>query len=813
MKFALRQLLKNPGFTAVAVLTLALSLGANLAIFAVVDAILLRPLPFPEPDRLAVVFNSYPQWGVGRVGSSFPNLYGRRGRIEAFSSVAGFKNDTGIVGEPGGGLRAEILRVSPDFFDTLRVHPQLGRGFTEDEMTFETHHVAILSDAYWRRHFDADPGVLGREVRVNGFTKTIVGVLPPGFRLLSSSPQLLLPLSSTPEQRGIHGLHEGDHCEMIARLRPGASFSEAQAQVDAHNAVAQRDFPFAKEVEASGFRTQVRPWRAEHVEGIRPTLLLLQAGGLFLLLIGAVNLVNLLLVRASAHSKELALRLALGASRLQIIRQVMTETALLALVGGLAGLGVGAAGVRLLEVLGVDRLPLGLSVTLDGRVALAALLGTVLVGILAGIPLAWFNLRSRPVDALQSASRSSTAGPAAQRLRHGFVTAQMALAFVLLSGSGLLALSLKRTMEISPGFRPDQVLAGHISMIHRSYFDAPVRLRFAERVLEAVQQLPGVEAAGIVTSLPVTGKVDGFEKRIMTAANSSVAAGDPSIAPCLYGTAGDYFRALGIPLRAGRLFDGSESRRDERVCLVDETFARRHWPDGNALGQRVYDGTEVAEGKPSFRVVGVVGAVKQTALTEQSKHGAVYLPLRDHTLPANNLHVVVRTAQKPDALAVMLRKAVRDIEPELPIHDLRPMETRIADSLVARRSPALLAGIFAGVALLLAAIGTYGVLSFAVAQQRREIGVRMALGALPKQIAGQFLRMGMRLLLWGAGMGVLGAWLAGRAMQGILFNIPPLHPATLAGTAVLLGAVALLACWLPARRAARVDPMEALRAE
>jgi predicted permease len=813
IRFAIRHLLKNPGFTAVAVLTLALCLGANLTIFTVVDGILLRPLPFPEPDRLVVTFNTYPKWDVARAGSSLANLYLRRGQIESFASVAACKDDTVIAGESGGGQRMEILRVSSDFLATLGLHPQLGRGFTEEEMTFQTHHFAVLSDAYWRRHFGADPDVLGREVRINGFAKTIVGVLPPGFHFLFSNPQLLLPLSSTADQRAIGALHE-PHFEMFARLKSGATVAGAQAEIEAHDAAVHRDYPFVKQVEAAAFRTVVRPLRTEHVEGIRPTLLLLQAGGLLLLLIGIVNLVNLLLVRASARAKELAVRQALGANRFQVVRQAITETFVLTVIGGVAGLGVGTAGVRLLSVLGVDRLPLGLQVALDGRGVLTALLGTVIVGLAVGIPLAWFNLRGRPADALKSEGRSGTTGPAAQRLRHGFVVAQIALAFVLLAGGGLLALGLKRTMEIAPGFRPDQVLAGHMSMVHRDYLDGPVRLRFAERVVEAVGQQPGVQAAGIVTSLPLTGKVDGFEKRVMTTLNSPIATDTQAIAPYIYATAGDYFRAMGIPLLSGQLFDGSESRRDERVCLVDETFARRHWPDGNAVGQTVHDGPpELKESRPSFRVVGVVGAVKQTGLTEQSLNGAVYLPLRDHIFPANNLHLVVRTVQAPEAIGPTLQKVVRDIEPEIPLHNLRGMEGHIADTLIARRSPALLAGVFAGVALLLAAIGTYGVLSYAVAQRRREIGVRMALGAMPGQITGQFLGLGLRLMVLGTVLGLGGAWLAGRAIQGVLHDVPPLHLASLTATAALLGLVSLAACLLPALRASRVDPMETLRNE
>jgi predicted permease len=813
LTFAIRQLLRNPGFTAVALLTLALCLGANLVIFAVFDATLLRPLPFPDSERLVTMFNTYPKLEVGRAGSSIPDLYYRRGGIEAFVSVAAYQSDAVIVGEPGAGQRMEILRVSSDLFQTLGVLPAIGRAFSEDEMTFQTHHVAILSEDYWRRHFEADPNALGLTIRVNGFDKTIIGVLPPNFRFLSTRPQLLLPLSSERDQRGIDNLHSKNDWEMIGRLKPGATLAEAQSQIDAQNAKIAPDFPYANDVAAVGFRTLVAPLHADHVAGIRPTLLLLQAGGLLLLLIGAVNLVNLLLVRAGARGKELAVRQSLGANRLHVLRQVTTETVLLTLIGGLAGWGVGAAGVRLLQVFGVSQLPLGLHVALDSRVALTALFGAFVLGLVVGIPVAWFNLRSRLVTALQSETRGGTTSHAAQRLRHSFVAAQIALAFILLTGAGLLSVSLKRAMEISPGFRPDHVLAGHISMLHKNYFDRQPRLQFAERVVEGIGRQPGVQAVGLVTSVPVAGKAGGRNKRVMTIAKRATPTSSLPQAPFIYSTAGDYFDAMGIPLRAGRLFDGAESRRDERVCIVDEDFARRNWPDSDAVGQLVYDGPEVEPGETPFTVVGVVGAVKQTELTAQSEEGAIYFPLRDHPLSADNFYLVVRTRQLPEAIGPTLEKVVRDIEPELPLNDLRTMETRIADTLIARRTPALLAGVFAGVALLLAAVGTYGVLSFAAAQRRREIGVRMALGALPGEIGRQFLALGLRLLVVGTLLGVFGAWLTGRAMQSILFNVPPLHLATLAGTAFIMGFVALIACLLPALRASRLDPMETLREE
>jgi predicted permease len=592
---------------------------------------------------------------------------------------------------------------------------------------------------------------------------------------------------------------------MIARLKPGATIAAAQSQIDAHNAAVEEDNPEAKMMTEAGFRSLVRPLHAEHVRSIRPTLLLMQAGVFFLLLIGAVNLVNLLLIRASGRAKEMAIRRSMGASRAHVVRQVMIETVLLTFVGGLLGLVVGTWGIRLLEVLGADRLPLGAHIAFDGWLALTGLAGAVVLGIVIAVPIAWFNLSTHLAHALQSESRTGTISRAAQRLRHGFIVAQIALAFVLLAGAALLGLSLKKVMAVSPGFRADHVLTGEVT-VPFAYNARP----FLERLLEAIGQQPGVGAAGAITNVPLSGDNG---KTAVTPKGYVPPVGESLQGHYSYQVTGDYFTALGIPLREGRFLTSADSHRADRVCVVDEDFARRYWPrggGGGALGQRVFQGNDSDDAK-LFTIVGVVGAVKQAELTEPQGQGAVYLPFADSD--GINIFVVTRTSQRPEAFADTLRKLVRATNPDLAIDNLRSMDTRIADSLVARRSPALLAGIFAGVALLLAAIGTYGVLSYAVAQRRREIGIRMALGAQREQIGAQFLSLGLRLLAAGTVLGLIGAWLAGRAMQSVLFDVPALPVATLLGVALVMSVVSLIACLIPAGRAAKVDPVVALRSE
>jgi predicted permease len=806
LRFALRQLRKSPAFTVTALATVAICLGANLAIFAVINSILLRPLPFPQSDRLVTIFNTYPKAGIENDGSSITNYYERRGNIPAFESLSMFMERAETVGDPGSMQQEEIVRISPEFFTTLGVKPAIGRNFTDKETDLQTN-VIILTDGFWRERFNSDPNVLGRDTRINGIPRKIVGVLPPAFRFLSSEARVFLPIKSGMEERGPKARHSRTvDTHMIARLKPGATIAEAQAQIDAHNGAVEEDNPEAKMMAEAGFRSLVRPLHAEHVRSIRPTLWLMQAGVFFLLLIGAVNLVNLLLIRASGRAKEMAIRRSMGASRWHVVKQVTVETLLLTSVGGVLGLIIGAWGIRLLEILGADRLPLGAHIAFDGWLASIGLAGAVVLGIGIAVPIAWFNLSTHLAHVLQSESRAGTISRAAQRLRHGFIVAQIALAFVLLAGAALLGLSLKKAMAVSPGFRSDHVLTGECTV---SWDLQRERVGIVDRLLESIRQQPGIAATGTITNIPLSGDSG---KTAVTPKGYVPSPGQSVHGHYSYAVHGDYFSALGIDLREGRFLTSADSHRAERVCVVDEDLARRYWPKGGALGQRIALGDEKEDAR-MFTIVGVVGAVKQAALTEAQGQGAVYLPYASDRDEHASIFVVTRTSQRPEAFAETLRKLVHAAHPLLAVDNIRSMDTRIADSLITRRSPALLAGIFAGVALLLAAIGTYGVLSYAVAQRTREIGIRMALGAQREQIGAQFLSIGLQLLVAGTLLGLLGAWLAGKAMQSVLFDVPPLHLAILLGTAAIMSAVSLVACFIPARRAAIVNPVEALRAE
>jgi predicted permease len=806
LRYAARLLRKAPAFTVTALLTIALCLGANLTIFAVIDAILVRPLPFPEADRLVTTFNTYPNAGVERDGSSITNYYERRGALAALSSLSIYRYGTAIVGEPGSTVRDEITQVSPDFFSTLGIGPAIGRAFSDEEMNYQADRVVILSDDYWREHFNADPRILGRAVRIDSSTKTVIGVLPRGFHFLSSKSQLYLPLSSQPQQRTPLQRHSGGNViQMIARLKPGTTLAQAQSQLDAQNTALERDDPQAKMMADAGFRSLVVPLHADQVAAIRPILLLLQAAVLALFLIGMVNLVNLLLIRASGRSKEIAVRQALGAGGRHVATEILVETVLLTFTGGLLSLAVAAGGVRLVTALGADRLPLGAYIAFDWRLGMVALAAAIVLGVVLAWPIAWFHLRPHPGGALQAESRAVTTGRAAQTLRHSFIVAQLALGFVLLAGAGLLGLSLRRAMDVSPGFQPAHTLTGQISLVGNRYPSPAAGIAFADRLVGQLSQQPGVSAVGITNNIPFSGKNG---KSAATAGGHVLRPGESPRGYYSYGVTGDYFQAMGLTLRAGRFLTAEDSHRNARTCVVDEDFARYNWPNATALGQRVFQDSSVGSEAEAFTVVGVVGRIKQAGLTDDTAQGAIYYPYIYR--PDSNIFVVLRGRIGFAALKAGLQNEVRQIDPNLAVNEIESMDDRISASLLDRRSPAFLSAIFSGIALLLIALGTYGVLSYSVAQRRREIAIRMALGARPSEIQAHFLWLAFRLLVWGIILGFFGAWVTGQAIQAILFHVPAHSFTTLAGSAGVIALVALAACLLPAQRAARISPLQAL---
>ena len=805
LRFSVRSLRRDKGFTSIALLILALCVAANVVIFSLVHGVLLQRLPFREPDRLVAVFNSYPKAGIPNAGVSVPHYLERKSGIAAFADAGLIRYEAATINGASAPERVDAAIATPSFFHVLGVDAALGRTFTEDESVAGRNQVVLLSDGFWRQQFNAEASAIGRTLRLANRPFTIIGVMPPDFRYLSYDTKFWTPaIFSEDARRNRHG----GGLEMVARLRPGATLVEAQAQIDALNEQTLKTDSFGKQVLSVGFHSTVRDLHADHVAELRPVLLLLQAGVLCLLLIGSVNLANLLMVRATGRAREYSLRQALGAGRWRLVRALLCESLLLSVTGGLLGIGLGAAALRTIAALAGSLLPREVAPTLGVTVGFFALGMSLLLGLLLALPVIWLTMRGSLAVTLTVESRGGTTARPVHRLRHALIIAQIALAFALLSGTGLLGLSFTRVLAVKPGFLPANLLTGAVALPWDEYKEPKQRIDFISRLLTAVRTQPGVSAAAISQGVPFSNRVYAIAWEIAGVTGAADEFIQEGMAT--YWISGDYFAALSVPLLEGRVLADDDAQPGRKVCVVDEEFAHRHWPLGGAIGHRIVLPVDPNQAEREyFTIVGVVGSVKKDDLADQGMRGALYLPIKDPL----EIMVALRTQQAPEAAGSGLRAALQQIDPRLPVTDIMTMETRINDSVSGRRTPLLLAAIFAGVALVLAAVGIYGVLAYSVAQRRREIGVRMALGAQPEQILRQFLGLGVRLLAIGLPLGLIGAWLVGRAMAGLLFGIGPANALVHAGTATILAAVAVLACLLPAQRAARVSPAEALRSD
>jgi predicted permease len=804
LKSAIRRMSKSPGFTVTALLTFAICLGANVALFAVVNAVIIRPLPYSNSEQLVSVFNRYPKAGINRTGVSVAQYLQRRNGVESFADSACYMDWGFTLGSGGLPDHVESTIVTPSFFHVLGVPAALGRTFADEEGFQGKNDVVIISDGLWRQRFAADPGIIGRKIQLNTTSQVIVGVMPPGFSFGASNAQLWIPMAFSNEDRTIER-HETSR-SMIARLRPGATIAEAQSQVDAQNSRGNPmvQDPLGKFAKEAGFQTSVVDLHGDLIGQTRSTLLLLQAGGLFLLLIGAVNLANLFMVRASIRSKEFSIRQALGAGQARLAQMLIAETLVLSFAGGVLGLGLCWSGLRGLQSLGINQLPHFSAYRLDAVVCAVAIAASVLMGLLMAAPTLWHIFNGGLVSGLSVESRSGTTTRSAQRLRLTLIAAQFALAFTLLTGAGMLAQSFSKILSVDPGFHPENVLTGSISLPWKHYEQAAQRYAFVARLGQELHAQPGAISVGFTSNLPFSG--DNHSSNAFVIEGRPPLPGQSLITHNFAGVTGDFFAALGIPLREGRVLTEDDSSHLLRVCVVDEDFAKHYWPGKSALGHRISNMPGVL-----CTIVGVVGATKQGDLVERQTTGSVYFPFTIES--GARVTAVIRTALSPQSEAPAFRNAVQRVDPDLAVEDLKTMTARIDDSLEPRRSPLMLAGIFASFALVLAAVGLYGVLAYAVSQRRREIGVRLALGAQPRQIFMQFISIGARLVIVGSMLGCIGGWMIGRAMAGLLYGVGSDDPIVYFGIAALLALVALAACIVPAINAARVPPMEALRAE
>jgi predicted permease len=816
LRFALRLLWRDRGFTLTTVATLAVCVAANTSIFAVVNSVLLKPLPFPEPERLVTLFNSYPGAGAVRASNGVPDYYDRLTQTTVFDEIAMYRSAGVTLGGQGGGEveRVTSLQVTPSFFRLLRTQPHRGQVFTEQDAEPGQPRKVVLGYGTWQRLFAGGTEAVGADLRINGVLHTVVGVLPEGFQFIDPDVQLWTPVAFSAEERSDERRHSNSWQQM-ARLGPGATLEQAQSQIDAINLANLERFPQLKQVLINaGFRTWVKGFHADLVESSRGTLYLLWGGVLSVLIIGCVNVANLVSVRASGRIRELATRHALGASMQRLTRQVLTETVLVAVFGGALGLALGWLALTLAAPLALDRLPRGESIAIDGWSLMFVVALVLVVGLVVGLfPVAALR-RADLGQIVREEGRSGTASRRTRLVRRGLVTSQVAFALILLVGAGLLLASFQKVLEVSPGFVPDQVLTGSISLPASRYADDAALRSVTARILERVRTVPGVSAAGATTTVPLSGQ---HNDSVIFAEGYQPAPGESLISPNQVLVTPGYFEAMRTTLRAGRFFDDRDVADQPRSIIVDEMLAYKFWPGQDPIGRHMYfpgNVQNLMEPPPRdqwMTVVGVVEHVRLDGLVDGPGFrtvGAYYMPLDQG--PLRNVSIAVRTSQEPTSVTNALRAELATVDPELPLYGVRTMQERVDLSLVDRRTPMVLALTFAAVALFLAAIGIYGVLAYQVSQRSREIGIRMALGAATGSIFGMVLREGAAIVLVGTSLGLIGAFMLRQTLQAQLYEIGAMDPTVISIVGAILVAVALAATLLPARRAARTDPVHAL---
>ncbi len=816
LRFALRLLWKDRSFAFTAILTLALCIGANTAIFTVVRSVLLRPLPYPESERLVFSFDGFPGAGVERAGTSVPNHFDRLALTDVFDSLALYQFGGFRVGHGTSAEGVSSLKVTPSFFKVLRTRAARGRLFTEEEGQTGRNRVVVLSHAFARRQTGGIDGIVGRDLRLDSEPYVVVGVLPEDFTFLDPNTRVFVPLAFTDEERAEESRHSQNH-EQIGRLAAAATLAQAQARIDALNArIVENAGPLKSALVNAGYHTRLVSFEADLVRNVRAALNLLWGGVLFVLLLAAVNITNLSLVRASGRLRELATRSALGAARARVTRQLVTETTLLTVLGGLAGIALGYWSLDALTALGLSDLPRAHEIRIDGTVVtfmlgLALLLGIV-VGAVPAMQLAGVNLGT----VLREDGRTGTAGRGARYVRRGLVVAQVALAFVLLIGAGLLLASFQRVLGIDPGFRAEHVLTGRVSPLPARYPDDAALGTYASRALERVRALPGVEAAGVSSFLPFSYDSN---SSVVIPEGHVMAPGESVVSPNqLYVTPG-YLEAMRVPLKRGRMFTASDAPGSPRVVMVDEDLAQRFWPNADPVGRRMYlpqrpdDVVKPGPGVVWMQVVGVVGNVKLKGLIEgeNARAGAYYMPFAQDA--SRGIGFAIRTSEDPDSMTAAVQRTLAAIDPELQLHDVFAMSERVERSLAPRRTPMLLSVAFGLVALLLAAVGIYGVLAYQVTQRTREIGIRMALGSDTGRILRLVLREGVWLVALGLAGGLAGALALRSVIASQLYGVGALEPTVILAVTGLLLVASLAACLAPARKAARVNPVIALSSQ
>jgi predicted permease len=816
LRYAFRALAQNPGFAAAAILSLAIGIGANTAIFSITSALLLRPLPYHDANRLVIVWNRSPGLGITQDWFSTAQYFDIKTRHSGFADVAiAYGTNDNLTGN-GDPQRIGTIRVSSNLLPLLGYQAGMGRLFTADEDVAGHNPTALLSCGTWERRFGSDPHILGKSIQINGKSREIVGVLPKSFSLprevlptlygAENQAEILLPFPMQP-----NSAQNRDHEDynIVGKLKPGVSVAQAQAEMDTLTATLRRDHPLQYPPNG-GLTFGIVPLQEQVVGDARRALLVLLGAVACVLLIACANVANLLLARAVARQKEIAVRTALGASARRIIGQLLTESVLLALCGGALGIVFALLSLHWIRVLGPKSVPRLSEISVDRAALFFTLAVSVFSGILFGLApalrVARFDLRSVLSDGTRGSAGAGALWGRGNNLRRLLVVAELALSVILLIGAGLLIRSFASLEKVSPGFNPQGVLTLELTTNGKRYQDGPTVLQTYRQLNERFERIPGVTAAGAITSLPLSemfawGPVS-IEGRVPPPGENFLNADERIVS-------GHYFQAMQIPLRSGRVFSDLDTPTTQKVAIVDEYFAQQYWPGQDAVGQRIRTGG-LDSPDPWLTIIGVVGRIKQDAL-DSNPRIAFYLPHAQYTTQAMN--VVLRSNVAPAALTSAIKKEIQEVDPDLPIYNVRTMDDRVQESLARRRFSMVMLGLFAFLALALATIGIYGVMAYLVSQGTRELGIRLALGATPGDISRLVVRQGMTLAITGVALGLAGAFALTRLLRSLLFGVQASDPLTFVAIAGLLAVIALVASYIPARRAAQIDPMVSLRWE
>jgi predicted permease len=792
LRYGMRILIKQPGFTLITILTLALGIGANTAIFSLVNGVLLRPLPYTEPERLVWLQGTF-NHGASQSSVNPLDFLDYREQTRSFEQMSAFFAPGLTIDMSGGNEPARVRGslVTADYFDLLGVKPALGRGFDAEEEQAGRNGVVVLGHGIWQRSFGGDPAVIGKTVTLNDQPCLIVGVMPAGFQ----PPQAAEFWAPTP-LRAMANTRKPHFLRTLGRLKPGATIEQAQADLDAVSRKLGEQYPETN----ADFRLQAVPLQTQMIGDRGRTLWVLLGSVGFVLLIACANVANLLLARLATRSREIALRAALGATRWRVTRQLLAESLLLSALGGALGILLGVWARDFLVSISAGNIPGWADVGLDWRVLGFSLLATTLTGLLFGLAPALASSKASLVETLKEEGRSATGGAARSRLRGLWVVGEISLAVIVLVGAGLFIRSFQRLLQVDPGFDAEQILALRFNLPTARY-NRDGALAFNMQLRERLASIPGVQAVGMISQLPMGGlgndnlfQIEGRPRN----PNEKVTADQREVDET-------YFQAMKIPLLRGRVFTEQEARAGEKLAIISDTMARRFLPNEDPIGKRLLLGDDQ---KDPFEIIGVVGDVYQRGL-DMGIYQMMYIPM----LTQREFSLAIRAAGPSAALSADIRRALQELDKKLALPEIRPMNQLVYNSVEDQRLSAILLGAFAALALLLAVIGVYGVMSHAVTQRTHEIGVRLALGAQRKDILGLVLRQGMIFTFAGVAIGLLCALAMTRWIRGQLFEVSATDPSTYVAITVLLVGSALLACYLPARRAMRVDPMSAMRSE